>query len=273
MSTNLFGPRRRDTRTVLAGIAFGVVLVTGGCSSSASVGTAASASTTPDTTTTTSIVAETTTTTTAAPVTTLAATTTEASTTTTAPVAEPLILRGDGIGPFDLGMPYAEVLAGLSARLTLASDDAYEYPVVDEYGGHRSADESRGFVAPYGRVVCWSDGADGQLCAAFGGDDAAALSFVGWSYGGKVLGTISGLTGGSLWSEFPTLIGPDQGGCYSESSGMFDGVLFTVVSVGTPFGTFDESGNYVSGGDQNPADVSVTGLATGAFPFDTDADC
>jgi len=197
----------------------------------------------------------------------------EAPTTTTAPVAEPLILRGDGVGPFALGMPYADVLAGLSAQLTLASNEAFEYPVVDEYGGHRSADENRGFVAPFGRVACWSDGADGQLCAAFGGDNVAALSFVGWTYGGSVLGTISGLTVGSLWSEFPTLIGSEQGGCYSESSGTFDGVLFSVVSAGAPFGIFDEFGNYVSGGVQNPADVSVTSLAAGDFPYDTNADC
>ena len=270
MSTVLFVHRWRDTRTVLAGLVFGAAVVAAGCSSSASVSTVATTSTA-SATTTTGIVADTTTT--AAPTTTLAATTTEASTTTTAPAAEPLILRGDGVGPFDLGMPYADVLAGLSAQLALDSDQAYKYPVVDEYGGHRSADESQGFVAPYGRVVCWSDGADGQLCAAFGGDDAGALTFVGWTYGGNVLGTASGLTGGSLWSEFPTLIGPEQGGCYSESSGMFDGVLFTVVSAGAPFGTFDEFGHYVSGGDQNPADVSVTSLASGDFPFDTDADC
>ena len=248
----------------------GVTLVAG-CSSSASRSTAATETSIP---TITSDAAAAATTTTATPATTLAPTTTAASTTTTtvAPAPPPLTLRGDGVGSFDVGMTYADVLAGLSSQLTFVSDDAYEFPVVDDFGGHRSADESQGFVAPFGRVVCWSDGAAGQLCAAFGGDDAAALTFVGWTYGGNVLRTSSGVTGGSLWSDFPAMLTPGQGGCYLNSSGSIDGVLVSVVSAGATFGSFNDLGNFVPG-DPNPADVSVTGLDAGDYPFDTNADC
>ncbi len=273
MSINLSGSRDLRTRSVLAGLAIGISLLTG-CSSGASQRPTETSSTAPSTSD--PVAADATTTTRLTADTTIAATTTEASATSTSTStteAESLILRGDGVGSFDLGMPYTAVLAGLSARLTFKTDDAYEYPVADENGGHRTADENQGFVAPYGRIVCWTDGAAGQLCAAFGGDDATALSFVGWTYSGDVLHTVSGLTGGSLWSDFPTLIGPEQAGCSSETSGTFDGVLFTVVSAGAPFGSFDEAGNFLSGGDVNPAEVSVTGLATGDFPYDTNADC
>jgi len=240
-----------------------------GCSSSASEGAGAAESSAPPTSDT--VAADTTTS--AAAETTIAATTTDAPTTTVAPAPLPLTLRGDGVGGFDLGMSYADVSAGLSAQLEPTTDGALEFPITTESGGYVSADENRGFSAPFGRIACWADGGDGELCVAFGGPDAATLTFVGWTYGGSILRTVSGLTGGSSWSEFPTLIGPEQGGCYQESSGSFDGVLFTIVSAGAPFGNYDESGNFVSGGDQNPADVSVTGLATGDYPFDTNADC
>jgi len=68
------------------------------------------------------------------------------------------------------------------------------------------------------------------------------------------------------------MITPGQGGCFLNSSGSIDGVLVSVVSAGATFGSFDDAGNFVPG-DPNPADVSVTGLDTGDYPFDTNADC
>lgn len=255
-------------RTVAVGLVAGLAVLTAGCSSSASVGGATSVDTEPLTSDT--VVADPSTT--VAPETTVAVTTTvPAATTTTAPAA-PLTLRGDGIGTFDLGMSYAEVSAGLSARLEPTTDEALDFPLTTEFGGYVSADESRGFVAPFGRIACWSDGATGEFCAAFGGADPAALTFVGWTYGGSALTTASGVTGGSLWSDFPTMITPGQGGCYLNSSGSIDGVLVSVVSAGATFGSFDDAGNFVPG-DPNPADVSVTSMDTGDYPFDTNADC
>ncbi len=216
------------------------------------------------------VVAETSTTVT--PETLVAATTTAAPSTTIAPAAAPLTLRGDGVGGFDLGMSYSDVSAGLSGQLEPTTDEALEFPLMTESGGYVSADENRGFVAPFGRIACWSDGGDSELCAAFGGTDAAALTFVGWTYGGSVLSTTSGVTGGSLWSDFPTMITPGQGGCFLNSSGSIDGVLVSVVSAGATFGSYDDLGNFVPG-DPNPADVSVTGLDAGDYPFDTNADC
>jgi hypothetical protein len=169
-------------------------------------------------------------------------------------------------------MPYADVSAGISAQLTPTTDDPLEFPVVSDSGGYLSADENQGFVAPFARIACWSDGAAGQLCAAFAGPDATTLTFVGWTYGGNVLTTTSGVTGGSLWSDFPTMLTPGQGGCFLNSSGSIDGVLVSVVSAGATFGSFDDLGNFVPG-DPNPADVSVTGLDAGDYPYDTNADC
>ena len=270
MFTNLFVRRWHHARTALIGVSLGVSLIAAGCSSSASIGAATTTSN--DAETTTSIAAEPTITAAAAPDTTLAATTTTEAPTTTAPAAEPLILRGDGVGPFDLGMPYADVSAGLSARLEPTTDEALEFPVVDDYGGYRSADESQGFVAPFGRLACWSDGGGSELCAAFGGADPGTLTFAGWTYGGAVLTTVSGATGGSTWSAFPSMLTPGQGGCFSNSSGSIDGVIVLVVSSGTTFGSYDDAGNFVPS-DPDPADVSITQLLAGDSPFDTNADC
>lgn len=262
------GSRKSFTAAALAiGLALGA-----GCSSSASVGGAATESSSPPASDT--VVAGTSTT--EAPATTVAVTTTAAATTTTTAAAVPLTLRGDGVGSFDFGMSYADVSAGLTALLEPLTDEEIDFPNIDESGGYTSSDGSQGFVAPFGRIACWSDGGvagvGNNLCAAFGGADAAALTFVGWTYGGSALTTISGVTGGSLWSEFPTMLTPGQGGCYTNSSGSIDGVLVSVVSSGATFGSFDDLGNFVPG-DPNPADVSVTGLDAGDYPFDTNADC
>ena len=272
MSGQLSVTRGHRSRTAVIACAVGLALITG-CSSSASEGTAATESTAP----LTSDTVATDTSTTVAPATTIAATTTVAPTTVApttaaAPAAAPLTLRGDGVGSFDLGQSYADVSVGLSAQLEATTDEALEFPLTTEYGGYVSADENQGFIAPFGRIACWSDGADGQLCAAFGGPDAAMLTFVGWTYGGSILRTTSGVTGGSLWSDFPTMITPGQGGCFLHSSGTIDGVLVSVVSAGATFGSYNDAGEFVSS-DPNPADVSVTGLDTGDYPFDTNADC
>ena len=256
------------SRPAIVAFAVGVVLITG-CSSSASVGTAATEANASSTSET--VVADTSTTVT--PDTTLPETTTTvAPTTTAAPAPAPLILRSDGVGSFDLGMSYADVAAGLSAQLEPTTDEALEFPITTDSGGFVSADDSRGFVAPFGRIACWADGGDSELCAAFGGTDPAALTFVGWTYGGSTLRTTSGVTGGSLWSDFPTMLTPGQAGCFLNSSGSIDGVLVSVVSAGATFGSYDDLGNFVPG-DPNPADVSVVGLDAGDYPFDTNADC
>ena len=267
MSGQLPPTRSHRSRTAVIACAIGLALISG-CSSSASKGTAATEPTA--TSTSDTVVAETSTTVT--PETTVAATTTAAPTTTEAPALAPLTLRGDGVGSFDLGMSYTDVSAGLTAQLEATTDEALEFPMTTEYGGYVTTDESRGFIAPFGRIACWSDGATGELCAAFGGADPALLTFVGWTYGGSTLRTTSGVTGGSLWSEFPTMITPGQGGCFLNSSGSIDGVLVSVVSAGATFGSYDDAGNFVPG-DPNPADVSVIGLDDGDFPFDTNADC
>lgn len=259
---------RRETIGVLVGL----VLVANGCSSSsANKATSApvvetSVSSTAPVESTTTIAAEAPTTTTGA------ATTTEAPTTSTMPAAAPLTLRSDGVGSFDFGMTYTDVAAGITGQLEALTDEALEFPVVDEYGGYRTTDESQGFIAPFGRIACWADGATSNFCAAFGGAAPEALSFVGWTYSGSALSTTSGVTGGSLWSDFPTMLTAGQGGCFQESSGSIDGVTVSVVSTGAPFGSYDDAGNLIPS-NPAPTDVSVTSLDAGDYPYDTQADC
>ncbi len=198
-----------------------------------------------------------------------AAATTVPATTVPAPVV--FTLRGDGIGPFDLGIPANDLINAMTAQFgPSSSDESAEYPTVDPFGGYTSADGEIGFVAPFGRAVCWSF----QFCAEFGGADAVSQFFVGWTYGepaGTTLATASGVTIGSRWSDFPAML-VDSGGCYTIGSGTIDGVTLTLQSDAIAFGTYDDAGNYVVA--VPPADqVAVTYMQTGDLANFLFGDC
>lgn len=190
---------------------------------------------------------------------------------TTVPAPIVFTLRGDGIGPFDLGIGTSELIDALTSQFGPASsDDSADYPIVDAFGGYTSADGETGFVAPFGRTVCWSF----QFCAELGGADAVNQTFVGWAYGensGATLASTSGVTIGSRWSDFPTMA-VDSGGCYTSGTGSIDGITLTLQSDVIAFGSFDDLGNYIVA--VPPAEqVSVTYMQTGDIPSFLFGDC
>jgi hypothetical protein len=191
--------------------------------------------------------------------------------TTTTPAPIVFDLRGDGIGPFDHGVPPADLIDAISAQFGLpSSDESTEYPSDDGFGGFQTVDGEFGFFARFGRTVCWSI----QFCAEFGGGDATALLFAGWSYGeeaGGSLSSTSGVTIGTRWSDAPTM-NVHSGGCYTVGSGEIDGIALTLSSVGDPFSSFDDAGNYIEG-TPAPQDVTVTYMQAGQVPAFLFGDC
>jgi hypothetical protein len=190
---------------------------------------------------------------------------------TTAPAPAPLTLRGNGIGGFDFGTPYDAVVAGVTAQLVAESDVTAEFPVANE-GVYQSADYSRGFTSPFARLACWADGGGDHVCLSFGGADPTGLRFVGWDYSGTTLRSTSGVTGGSLWSEFPSMAEPGTAGCFTETSGSIDGIFLVLVSNGAEFSHYDDLGNLVPS-YPDPAGVSVRWMEAGDNPHDLEGDC
>lgn len=204
------------------------------------------------------------------PATTAPPTTTPATTEPSGPLTPAdLILAFDGVQPFDFGSPDTDVVPALAAVLgDPASDVAAEYPTPDE--GQFVNDDEIGFVAPFGRTVCFDNG----LCVEFGAGSASALQFVGWDFSGEQsagLATADGITVGSSWADHADAIVADEGGCFSVGYGSADGVDVTLESNGVPFvETID--GEFVTN-DPDPADVRVIGLRAGDIPVELFADC
>ena len=251
----------RSPRLTIVGLT--LLALAASCSSSKAVGSG-------DVTTTSSVVGDATTTLEGPTTTVTEATTTIETTTTTEPVTVPLVLRGDGIGAYNLGDEGQPVLDGLIAQLGApASDDTIEYPVADGLGQYTTSDGEMGFVAPVGRTVCWSVG----FCAELGGATDASTSFTGWSYRDDTTGALystSGVTIGTRGNEAPITI--FEGGCYSSGGGEIDGIRLTLQSDGVPFSSFDDSGNYIANVPP-PEDVSVVWMEAGENPVFLYGDC
>ena len=189
---------------------------------------------------------------------------------TTVPAPIVFTLRGDGIGPFDFGVGVSDMIAALTTAFgSASSDETTEYPADDGFGGFQTTDGEIGFIAHFGREICWSI----EFCAEFSGD-ASADFFTGWTYGespGGTLASTSGVTIGSRWSDFPTMV-VNAGGCYQSGSGSIDGIALTLLSDDVAFGTFDDLGNYIEA--VPPAEqVSVSYMQTGSVPAFLSGDC
>lgn len=227
------------------------------CSSSSTSSGATTSTSAAEATTTVATPADTTPPTTAAP--------------TTVPAPLEFTLRSDGLGPFDLGAPAAEVVDAITSVFGPAtSDESTEYPVDDGFGGFETVDGDVGFTVRFGRTVCWAI----DLCVELGATDGTTYVFTGWSYreeGGGSLSTESGVTVGSRWSDVPEMI-IDAGGCYSVGYGSVDGIRVTVQSSGTLFTTFDDLGNYIEA--VPPAnEVTILFMETGDVPVFLFGDC
>ena len=198
---------------------------------------------------------------TSASATTSPATTAPAPTTTVAP--EPLILRKDGLGPFDFGKAPAEVIDAITAQLGApARNDVllYENDYYLEAGYYESnlGPYYYALAFPVGQTVCWT----GEFCAEFGGASVADLHFIGWAYSGPphMLASASNLTIGAEWEDFPSMIVYPT--CYNTGGGTHHDIVMVLAVVG----------DYVPN-MPDPAITKVTFLEAGDRPFQVGNDC
>ncbi|CAN5637233.1 hypothetical protein BH10ACT2_BH10ACT2_24940 [soil metagenome] len=172
--------------------------------------------------------------------------------TTVAPttsVAALPFLRSDGLGSFEFGASYEDALAGIP--LVVVNNDGKSFPVDNGDGSFTTSDGLEGFGYPSARQVCWADGGGGaQLCAWFGGADPTTLGLVGWDYAYTTFGLVgvlfsaSGASTGMLVSDVPA-IPAVEGDCYGYTSVSLDGLRVDLqTGDSTPFGTYDDLGNY-----------------------------
>lgn len=255
-----------------AGLSLVVALVLGaGCSSDASTSAGSTTIAGADESTTTAptdlITAPTDPTATVA-----SATTVPAPSTTVAP--EPLILREDGLGPFDFGSTPTAVVDAISAQLGApARNDLLLYEDASHVseGYYESLDPPYYYALafPVGRTTCWT----GEFCAEFGGASEAALAFIGWQYSGPahMLASSSNLTISAEWEDFPSMIVYPT--CYTTGGGTHHGIVMVLeVAGGWDWLVPDGTGTYVEN-LPDPASTRVTFLSAGQMPFQAGLDC
>ena len=211
--------------------------------------------------------------------TTEAPTSTAAPTTTAPPETAPpttaapdYTLRGSGIGTLVFTDDAQAVIDALSAAFGAPESNVLtEFPIVAGPGDYQN-DAEEVFLLPFGRTVCFPN----TLCTVYGGDTAAALSFVGWYYfadEASTLSTAQGITLGSRWADFLDAMNVGTGGCYSEGGGTTaDEVSLFLRSSGTPFSGVDEAGNYAVF-SPDPADVTVVQMQAGSQIGSLYGDC
>lgn len=178
-----------------------------------------------------------------------------------------LMLRSDGVGPLRFGADVDAVVAAINPILGAPSSDApAAYPVPAGDGTFKSQDDNGddelGFVQPFGRTVCWTNG----LCLESGGATAGPYAFVGWYYAAtdtNELATSTGLKVGSKWADFTSVMTAEPGGCYTVGYGSSEGISLTLQSDGAPFSSFDEAGNETTA-LPDPADVTVVQMQAGS---------
>lgn len=248
-----------------------VALVLAGCASSGGSAVSTVASTL-ESTTSSSLV---TTSSTAATTTSSATTTTAVTippTTTTVVAAEPLVLRNDGLGPFDFGSSPTAVIDAITAMIgSPSSNDVllYEDPIGGGLYESRTAPYYFALPFPIGQTACWS----GSFCAEFGGASAATLGFIGWTYTGPAerFATRPNLTIGSKWSNFPSM--SVFATCYTTGGGTHSGISLILSSPpGWEWLVSDGVGGFVEN-LPDPTTVRVTQMQAGSVPFQVGADC
>lgn len=195
-------------------------------------------------------------------------------TTPTTVAPEPLILREDGLGPFDFGSAPTAVIDAITAQLGVpARNDLLLY----ENASHVSEGYYESLVAPYyyalafpvGRTTCWT----GDFCAEFGGTSDATLTFIGWQFSGPahMLASASNLTIGAEWEDFPSMMVGAT--CYTTGGGSHHGIIMVLeVTGGWDWLVPDGVGGWVEN-LPNPADTRVTFLNAGLRPYQAGLDC
>ena len=247
-----------------AGLSLVVALVLfAGCSSDASTSLGSTTSVTADDSTT---VAATDAPITVPAATTVPPTTVPAPTSTVAP--EPLVLREDGLGPFDFDSGMLAVIDAITAQLGApATDVVVAYEPVGE--GIFESPAGWSFSFPSGRTVCWT----GEFCAQFGGPSEATTLFIGWGYSGPagVLRSAPNLTIGAQWDDFPSM--SVFATCYVDGGGTHQGIyLVLAVDGGWDWLVPDATGNYVQN-LPDPVYTRVVYMEAGRQPFQEGLDC
>ncbi len=243
----------------------GVLALVAACSSSAKTSTTGSSTTVVSDSSSTTV-------STTASATTAPAPTVPAPTTTVA--LEPLLLRKDGLGPFDFGPSTAtEVIEAITARFgSAASNNAVEYADDSHLGDgyFESLDPPNlDFNFPFGQTVCWT----GDFCAEFGGYSAENVALVGWQYSGPphMFASSSNLTISATWEDFPSMIVGAT--CYTTGGGTHHGIQMVLeVDGGWDWLVSDGAGGYVES-LPDPAITRVTFLSAGVYPFQAGDDC
>jgi hypothetical protein len=205
----------------------------------------------------------------------------------TAPVTIPadvelvdLVLSSSGIGPIAFGASVDDVIRAITPLLTApgtepSSDVSMSYPDTSE-NMHVDATGEEAFTRAFGRTVCY----DGGSCWHFGGADADALVFLGWSQNASSspihppLATADGISIGSRWSDHPGTIAVPSGGnaCYQVGFGTAGDIDVTLLSEGEWFVTPQDDGTWVTA-VPDPADVTVMALSAGSRPIYLYEDC
>lgn len=191
-----------------------------------------------------------------------------------------LVLWSSGIGPISFGASVDDVIQAITPLLTAPgteplSDVSMNYPATSE-NMHIDATGEEAFARAFGRTVCYDDG----LCWHFGGDDADALVFLGWSQDASSspihppLATADGISIGSRWSDHPGQIdvAADGNACYQVGFGTAGGIDVTLISDGEWFVTPQDDGTWVTA-VPDPADVTVMALTAGSRPIYLYEDC
>lgn len=259
---------KSDRRRLLITFAVTAVAIAG-CSSGSSTSGGSATGAPSDTT----IAGDATTTVAATTPPTVSPTTVLAPTTTVA--LEPLVLRSDGLGPFDFGpSTLTEVVAALTARFgPPARNDAVHYSddshLGDGYFESPVPPNFFDFNFEFGQTVCWT----GDFCAQFGGYSADGVNLVGWQYTGPphMLASASNLTIGAEWGDFPSMIVGAT--CYTTGGGTHHGIKLTLeVAGGWDWLVSDGAGGYVEN-LPDPHAAKVTLLSAGVYPFQAGLDC
>lgn len=199
--------------------------------------------------------------------------------TTAAPVEGPddLTLAADGILPLRFGAHDIDVVPVLRDVFgPPVSDRSVAYPVADD-GLFVTEDGEEGYIAPYGRTVCWS----GALCADFGAGAPETLIFTGWSLGAEARGgptaalaTEDGLRVGATLDDVDELVTYDPAqACFQVAYGFAAGVEVELLSDDGVFAAPNPDGGGIVVREPDPTEVVVTGLSAGERPFFLFADC
>jgi len=180
-----------------------------------------------------------------------------------------LELSVGGVGDIAFGATPDVAIGVLSAALGAPiSDLAANFPTLID-GLSVDVEAELGFAHPAARRVCWT-----ALCAFFGGDDLAAMVFVGWDLSqtpAVSLATVEGITVGTRWIDVVASMSVEPGGCPTSGFGStLSGVELRVV--GGAFSRTDEDGEYVEL-LPSPTEVTVVGLAAGSRIIDLEQGC